>query len=233
VTRPFVKVCTFRCVTVTTTDKNPSTASIVDDLCSLPASPALERLEVVLTASPNVHIGALYTFSALVAQVSTCRANLPFETIAIMDLSRPDVQMGGTKSAFEFRLAPSVESTPHIAPPKWVLLCPPQLTSLYLSRVAVCASGMRGLYHNIPDLEEIRLHDCAINLEVGPSPPPAWHFLWNAAKEVGQSLRSVDVSSCTYLGSPLPDHTPAAHLDVLMETDSQSLSGLREHLGSR
>jgi hypothetical protein len=178
-------------------------------------------------ASPNAHIGALYAFSALVAQVSICRALLPFGNIAILDLSRPDIQLSGAHSSFQLRLAPGpVASTAYVTLPKWISLCPPQLTSLHLSQAVIDAACIRGLYHNIPGLKEISLHGCAINLAVESSPPCAWHSLWNTAKEVGHCLRTVDIGACTYLGSA------TVQLDALLEADAQSLENLKHHLRS-
>jgi hypothetical protein len=193
----------------------------------------LQRLEVALSGESIAHVGAVYAFSALVHQISTHIPILPFEEFAIIDSSRPDLQMTGTKTLLHLHLAPTNVSSPFIAVPRWILYCPPQITSLQMSRVVVDVDVMRGLYHTIPVLQYMSFRDSVIDLKVKSKRALTWGFLWHTAKQNGCHLRLIDVSFCAYLGSPDGPHAPAVQLNLLMKADAELLMHLHHHLWSR
>jgi hypothetical protein len=194
----------------------------------------LQRLEVVFSPCSDVQIGAVYAFSAFVHQISTHTPLLPFEDFVVIDSTRPDLQMFGTKTSFHLRLTPMDLSCACIAAvPRWILYCPPHLTSFHMSRIVVDVDVMRGMYHIIPALKDIHLRDCVIDLQVQSKRPLTWGFLWHTAKQNGCQLRSVSSICCTYLGYPLGPHTPDVQLDILLQTDAELLVDLLGQVRSR
>jgi hypothetical protein len=193
----------------------------------------MKRLEVVLTAPSNAHVGAFYAFSAVVSQLSACLPYLPSDELEVMDLSRLDLRITGTKSSFKLSLASKLEAAPYVSMPNWVFYCIPHITHLSLSRVIVDANLMRGLYHIIPSLHEIILSDCAINHELNMKPNLTWTFLWDTAKNNAKWLHTIDVTSCGYLGHTLELSEAAVQREELLKADGEFLAALKENARSR
>jgi hypothetical protein len=206
---------------------------VVHHLCVLQPAVDMKRLEVVLTAPSNAHVGAFYAFSAVVSQLSACLPYLPSDELEVMDLSRPDLRISGTKSSFKLSLASKLKAASCVSMPNWVFYCIPHITHLSLSRVIVDANLMRGLYHIIPSLHEMVFADCAINHELNMKPNLTWAFLWDTAKNNAQWLHTVDVTSCGYFGRNLEPREAAVQREALLKTDGEGLDALEENVRSR
>jgi hypothetical protein len=174
----------------------------VNELRALSVFPNLNVLEILLgsqSAALDIHC----TFSTFVMSVLSNMSTLPFHRLVVTDKSSPGLCVERDISKLLLHMdGAAVQGSARL--PRWVYVNRFQLTDLSLQRVVLSNDSIRGIYHVIPSLQQMKFRECTIDMSADAAQTLLWAFLWNYARDSGSNLVSVHVERCGYGRSGVP-----------------------------